>query len=91
MVLHVIMDDPDDNRVLECAVKGMADYIVRGDRHLLKLGSYNAIFDCYSEAVSGRSRARRRLIDKCKTAPFRPCGVLPVLPECAASPGAIDG
>jgi uncharacterized protein len=43
MVLHVITDDPDDNRVLECAVKAMADYIVTGDRHLLKLGSYNAI------------------------------------------------
>ena len=43
MVLHVIEDDPDDNRVLECAVKGSADYIVTGDRHLLKLGSYEAI------------------------------------------------
>jgi putative PIN family toxin of toxin-antitoxin system len=29
-VLHVIEDDPDDNRVLECAVKGRADYIVTG-------------------------------------------------------------
>jgi putative PIN family toxin of toxin-antitoxin system len=43
MVLHVIEDDPDDNRVLECAVKGNADYIVTGDRHLLRLGSYGAI------------------------------------------------
>jgi len=43
MVLQVITDDSDDNRVLECAVKGRADYIVTGDRHLLKLGSYNAI------------------------------------------------
>jgi predicted nucleic acid-binding protein len=42
MALHVIADDPDDNRVLECAVKGSADYIVTGDRHLLKLGSYEA-------------------------------------------------
>jgi len=43
MVLHVIEDDPDDNRVLECAIKGRADYIVTGDRHLLRLGSYEAI------------------------------------------------
>lgn len=43
MVLHVIADDPDDNRVLECAIQGSADYIVTGDRHLLKLGSYEAI------------------------------------------------
>jgi putative PIN family toxin of toxin-antitoxin system len=43
MVLDVTEDDPDDNRVLECALKGKADYIVTGDRHLLKLGSYEAI------------------------------------------------
>jgi len=41
--LHVITEDPDDNRVLECAAKGNADHIVTGDRHLLKLGSYEAI------------------------------------------------
>jgi putative PIN family toxin of toxin-antitoxin system len=41
--LQVIEDDPDDNRVLECAVKGNATYIVTGDRHLLKLGSYEGI------------------------------------------------
>ncbi len=43
MVLNVITDDPDDNRVLECAVKGHVDYIVTGDRHLLKLSAYEAI------------------------------------------------
>jgi putative PIN family toxin of toxin-antitoxin system len=43
ITVHVIEDDPDDDRVLECAVKGSADYIVTGDRHLLKLGSYKAI------------------------------------------------
>jgi putative PIN family toxin of toxin-antitoxin system len=41
--LSVIKEDPDDNRVLECAVAGNADYIVTGDRHLLKLGVYNSI------------------------------------------------
>jgi putative PIN family toxin of toxin-antitoxin system len=39
--LAVIQDDPDDDRVLECAVAGRADTIVSGDRHLLKLGSYD--------------------------------------------------
>jgi putative PIN family toxin of toxin-antitoxin system len=43
VVLDVIEDDPDDNRVLECAVKGNANYVVTGDRHLLKLGTYEAI------------------------------------------------
>jgi uncharacterized protein len=41
--LNVITDDPDDNRVLECAVSGKADVMVSGDRHLLTLGSYQAI------------------------------------------------
>jgi predicted nucleic acid-binding protein len=42
-VLDAVPDDPDDNRVLECAVEGKADFIVSGDRHLLRLGSYEAI------------------------------------------------
>jgi uncharacterized protein len=41
--LAIIRDDPDDDRILECAVAGRADYIVSGDRHLLKLGSYDGI------------------------------------------------
>jgi uncharacterized protein len=41
IVLEVIKEDPDDDRVLECAVAGEADYVVSGDRHLLKLGSYD--------------------------------------------------
>jgi uncharacterized protein len=43
LALKVIVEDPDDDRVLECAVAGEADYIVSGDRHLLKLGSYQGI------------------------------------------------
>lgn len=42
-VLDVVKDDPDDNRVLECAVAGKADYIVSGDRHLLKLKAHAGI------------------------------------------------
>ena len=42
-VLNVVSDDPDDNRVLECALAGRADCIVSGDRHLLRLGSYEGI------------------------------------------------
>ena len=42
-VLSVIADDPDDNRVLECAVAGKAAVIVSGDRHLLQLGSFEDI------------------------------------------------
>lgn len=41
--LRVINDDPDDDRVLECAIAGRADYIISGDRHLLKLGLYEGV------------------------------------------------
>ena len=41
--LSVIKDDPDDDRVLECAAEGRAGIIVSGDRHLLSLGMYEAI------------------------------------------------
>jgi putative PIN family toxin of toxin-antitoxin system len=35
LTLAVIKADPDDDRVLECAMEGNADIIVSGDRHLL--------------------------------------------------------
>ena len=41
--LRVIADDPTDDRILECAVAGMADLVVSGDRHLRKLKSYKNI------------------------------------------------
>ncbi len=41
--LQAVADDPDDDRILECAVAGKADLIVSGDRHLLHLGSYAGI------------------------------------------------
>ena len=42
-VLNVIHADPDDNRVLECAVEGKADAIITGDHHLLALGTFQNI------------------------------------------------
>jgi len=41
--LKVVRDDPDDDKVLECAVVGRAKHIVSGDHHLLELGSYQDI------------------------------------------------
>lgn len=43
LTLEVVADDPDDNRVLECAVEANADYIVSGDRHLRKMKQYGGI------------------------------------------------
>jgi uncharacterized protein len=42
--LTVVITDPDDDRVLECAVAAGASYIVTGDRrHLLPLVSFREI------------------------------------------------
>jgi len=41
--LHIIKDDPDDNKFLACALAAKAEYIISGDRHLLSLGSYKSI------------------------------------------------
>jgi putative PIN family toxin of toxin-antitoxin system len=38
--LDVLTRDPSDNRLLQAAVAGDADYIVTGDRLLLDLGEY---------------------------------------------------
>jgi putative PIN family toxin of toxin-antitoxin system len=35
--LDIVTADPSDNRILECAEAGNADYIVTGDDHLLRL------------------------------------------------------
>jgi putative PIN family toxin of toxin-antitoxin system len=41
--INAVPDDPDDNRVLECAVTANSRYIVTGDGDLLRLGSYAGI------------------------------------------------
>jgi putative PIN family toxin of toxin-antitoxin system len=41
--ISVIRPDPDDDRVLECALEAQADTIVSGDAHLLELGKYRGI------------------------------------------------
>ena len=41
--LNIIKDDLSDNRILECAVEGMVDYIVSQDNHLLKLKEIEGI------------------------------------------------
>jgi len=43
IILDVIKEDPPDNRILECAVAGHTDLIVSGNRHLLRLKSYQSI------------------------------------------------
>lgn len=41
--LNRVKKDPEDNKILECALEANADYIVTGDKHLLKLKRYGEI------------------------------------------------
>jgi putative PIN family toxin of toxin-antitoxin system len=41
--LDVVKEDPDDNRILECAEAAHSDYVVSEDKDLLRLGLYGEI------------------------------------------------
>ncbi len=41
--LDVVKDDPEDNRVLECALASGSRYIVSGDKHLLRIGRHGSL------------------------------------------------
>lgn len=41
--LDVVTADESDNRYIECAVAGNAEYIVTGDQHLLVVGGFQGI------------------------------------------------
>ncbi|MGH7686697.1 MAG: putative toxin-antitoxin system toxin component, PIN family [Candidatus Dormibacteria bacterium] len=41
--IAVVVDDPDDDRVLEVAIAGGASIVVSGDRHLLQLQTFRGI------------------------------------------------
>lgn len=42
-IVEAVQEDPADNKFIECAVKAAAEYIISGDKHLRKLGSYEGI------------------------------------------------
>jgi uncharacterized protein len=42
-IAPVVLDDPDDDAVLACALTAEADAIVSGDHHLLTVGFYRGI------------------------------------------------
>ena len=35
-----VCEDPDDDKFLACAIASKSKYIISGDKHLLKIGSY---------------------------------------------------
>ncbi len=43
ITINAVKDDPEDNKLVEAAVCGRADFIITQDKHLLKLKEYNKI------------------------------------------------
>jgi len=41
--LQVVVDDPDDDRILECAVAGETEFIITRDKDLLRLAEFEGI------------------------------------------------
>ena len=41
--VNIMLEDPSDNMVLECALEAEADYIVSGDHHLLNVGEFRGV------------------------------------------------
>ena len=43
IAVDAVSEDATDNRILECAVAGAAHLVVSGDRHLLRLKSFEGV------------------------------------------------
>ena len=41
--MEVIKDDPDDNKFIEVALEGNAEFIVSQDNHLLRIKNFEGI------------------------------------------------
>lgn len=41
--VNIIKDDPDDNKIIECALASSAEYIITYDKHLLNLKNFRNI------------------------------------------------
>jgi len=49
--LKVVKEDPSDNKILQCAVVAKVNYIITGDKHLLKLKEYQGISKLVSREI----------------------------------------
>jgi putative PIN family toxin of toxin-antitoxin system len=54
--IDIVVDDPTDNRILECAAASSSDYLVTGDNHLLKVRQYHGSRSCRRWSPSRFSR-----------------------------------
>lgn len=41
--INLVKEDPDDNKIIECAIDGNVNYLITNDAHLLKLKEYKGI------------------------------------------------
>ena len=41
--LQIVLENPDDNKIIECALEGQADFIITYDPHLLKIKKFHDI------------------------------------------------
>jgi len=41
--IDIVTEDPTDNRILDCATARSSEYLVSGDKHLLKVGKYQGV------------------------------------------------
>ncbi|PIN93488.1 putative toxin-antitoxin system toxin component, PIN family [Candidatus Pacearchaeota archaeon CG10_big_fil_rev_8_21_14_0_10_31_24] len=41
--IEVVKEDPDDDKIIECAISSSSDYIITYDKHLLNLKEYEEI------------------------------------------------
>ncbi len=55
--VRIIKDDPEDNKFLECALAGKADFIISGDHHLLSLRKFRGISILNSKEALKRLKA----------------------------------
>ena len=58
--IEAVPEDPEDNRVLECAVESGANIIVSGDSHLLALQSFGQVKIMNPDEFLRRYRKNRR-------------------------------
>ncbi len=49
--VDVVKSDPDDNKIIECALSSNADYIITYDKHLLEIVEFNGIKIIKPEAL----------------------------------------
>jgi putative PIN family toxin of toxin-antitoxin system len=57
--INAILDDPEDNRVLECAVASGASVIVSGDSHLLALRTFGQMSIMNPDEFLRRHKTKR--------------------------------